>query len=447
MAGESDKPNLDREPEKPKPLARTFSCPGCGGNVVIRFPGAVLSCACEFCHVVIDVTDSNYRIIEGFFYKMKGYEPFVPLGTRAELKGKTWELIGYMVRSDTVSNYMWEEYLLFNPYYGFRWLTRNGNHWSLVTMIKDKPSENKMFSGAYITSVSLYERQFKLYYRGRAKVEFVTGEFYWKVKADTRVEMSDFVSAPYMLSCEQDSSEKVWSLSEYIEADEVEKAFKPERLLSRPKDYAPNQPIPDIRVSSQISRMLLGAFLLLLALQIWQVSINPEHVVYSDAQIYQPNDKNAPTYTTKTFDLSRPVSGVRLTFRSDVDNSWLYLSGEMVNDETGETYPFGETVEYYSGYDGGESWSEGSRTVSKFIAAVPRGKYYLNIDSESGDFRTQAPQQYSLAVTEGAQVNGNFWWVLAGLLVAPILSWIVAYSADSMRWANSDYSPYRSSES
>ncbi len=250
-----------------------------------------------------------------------------------------------------------------------------------------------------------------------------------------------------MLSCEQDSSEKIWSLSEYIEIDEVEAAFKPENRLSRPRNYAPNQPVADIKVSSYISRILLVAFLLLLGLQIWQVSINPAHVVYNDRQAYRPNDKNAPTYTTKTFELTRPVSGVQLIFGSDVDNSWLYLSGEMVNDDTGETYPFGETVEYYSGYDGGESWSEGSRTVSKFIAAVPKGKYYLNIDSESGDFRTQEPQQYSLAVTEGAQVNGNFWWVLAGLLVAPILSWIVAYSADSMRWAESDYSPYRSSES
>src|SRR5690554_4513295 len=123
----------------PKPMARSFDCPNCGGSVVIRTPGLAMSAVCGSCKTVIDVTNNNYRILSEYFATQKNYTPSIELGTRGKLRGRLWEVIGFMVRADKGSGYQWEEYLLFNPYYGYRWLTQGLGHWSLVTTIKSKP--------------------------------------------------------------------------------------------------------------------------------------------------------------------------------------------------------------------------------------------------------------------------------------------------------------------
>lgn len=442
MAGSSEESSA----KKAKPLARSFACPACGGTVTIRYPGAALSCVCEFCQTVIDATDSNYRIIEKYFSKTRHFEPFVPLGTRGKLKGKDWEVVGYMVRADEVSGYFWDEYLLFNPYYGYRWLTCNGDHWSFVTTIKQKPQSrtHSQSTSWYKVKMELEGRDFKLFYRGRAKVLFVLGEFYWKVKADSLVNMEDYISPPYMLSSESDGKEIVWSISEYLEVDDVAAAFKPAKKLKRPSKVAPNQPSSAAVSWQYMSKLWLASFVILTVLQVWQLGYNNSRQVLDSSPVYTANAKNAPTYTTAVFNIDRDKTGALLEFSTSVDNSWLYVSGEMVNDDTGETFPFAQTIEYYHGYDGGESWSEGGTSNNVFLSAVPKGKYYLNIDTESGDFKDTNPHVLNVVVKQSPPLYGNYFWCLFLLSLLPGISAWSNTSFESTRWSESDYNPYAS---
>ncbi|MFX5714390.1 hypothetical protein ABTE40_21855, partial [Acinetobacter baumannii] len=78
-------------------------------------------------------------------------------------------------------------------------------------------------------------------------------------------------------------------------------------------------------------------------------------------------------------------------------NSWLYVSGELVNNDTGVSYSFDRSVEYYHGYDDGEYWTEGSNHESVLVPAVPAGRYYINLDYESGMYTDFNQRTFSLA--------------------------------------------------
>src|SRR4051812_40401476 len=108
MAGEASRP-------------RTLQCPSCGAAVPLRAAGQSLVAACAHCKSVLDVTDPGLAILSRYA-KAKVCEPLIPLGLRGKLKGDKWEVIGFLRRSDGSGKYQWDEYLLFNPLKGFRWL-------------------------------------------------------------------------------------------------------------------------------------------------------------------------------------------------------------------------------------------------------------------------------------------------------------------------------------
>ncbi|MGN7062052.1 DUF4178 domain-containing protein, partial [Neisseria sp. P0001.S006] len=67
--------------------------------------------------------------------------PLIPLGTRGKFHGDAYEAIGFQVRTIHVEGeaYSWAEYLLFNPFKGFRYLTEYNGHWNDVKPVKSLP--------------------------------------------------------------------------------------------------------------------------------------------------------------------------------------------------------------------------------------------------------------------------------------------------------------------
>ena len=67
--------------------------------------------------------------------------PLIPLGTRGTWHGQPHDVIGFQQRSIEVDGerYAWDEYVLFNPYHGFRYLTYYNGHWNDVTVVRERP--------------------------------------------------------------------------------------------------------------------------------------------------------------------------------------------------------------------------------------------------------------------------------------------------------------------
>src|SRR5207253_2319803 len=84
-------------------------------------------------------------------------------------------------------------------------------------------------------------RTYKIFQDAPAVVEYVKGEFYWRVEQGETVRAVDFVAPPQMLSLEMTESEMNWSVGTYMTNAEIEKAFGVTDL-PKPWSVAPNQP-------------------------------------------------------------------------------------------------------------------------------------------------------------------------------------------------------------
>jgi len=434
MAGDPPSHAADRPPEHPTPRVKTFSCPSCGASVSVQYPGASLSAVCDSCHSVIDVTNSNYAILSTYARATGTYQPVIPLGTRGKLAGRTWEVIGFMVRRD--NDYFWEEYLLFNPYYGYRWLVRADNHWSFVQMIKKKPRQTKRTSAI----ASLDGKNFRLFNRGTGEVVYVIGEFYWKVIVASTVEMEDYINPPLMLSREKSDNDIVWSVGTYTEPKVIQEAFKLDKV-AHPRGVAPNQPSKDTNSWNSIKKQWLAFVVFLTLAQMFFAVTASNSKAASGTFSYTPNTKVSDLSSGK-FTLVKSLANAKIQITSPVDNSWLWVSGDLVNNADGTTFPFEQTAEYYHGSDSDGAWTEGDQSCEQTISAVPGGDYYLNFDIESGDYKDTTPRSFTVTVWRDVPNFGNYFLCLFFLFFSAMIAWMKMRQVEVARWSNSDYSPY-----
>ncbi|HEX4925548.1 MAG TPA: DUF4178 domain-containing protein, partial [Bdellovibrionales bacterium] len=362
MAGET--------PAPPSSVA-VVDCPNCGSGVQIRAQGRSLTAVCRSCFAVLDCSTPELKILQESQKRTK-FVPLIPIGKRGKVHGELYEVIGYMVRSDHTGVYEWEEYLLFNPYKGFRWLTQMYGHWNYVLPLKNKARE-------YDDSATHLNRSYRQFLNGSAKVQFVLGEFYWRVKTGDETRVIDFIHPPEILSKEWDKFEEIWSLGTYIEGEELRKAFGLETPLPSKTGIAPNQPSDWGPVYASVRNMALVGFAALFAIQLVYLLSASNEVVYRQA--YPTGSyEYGKTIVTPSFDLNKNRSNVAIYLRSPVNNNWLEAELELVNDGNGESMSFEQGVEYWSGYD----WSEGSQRSDIMLSEVPGGRYHLAMDVTSG---------------------------------------------------------------
>ncbi|MEZ0299941.1 MAG: DUF4178 domain-containing protein [Candidatus Methylacidiphilales bacterium] len=454
---------------RPVKLASSFSCPNCGAGVTVRAEGQSLSVVCSHCASVIDSADPNHRILSKAKARQK-YAPLIPLGTRGKLFGSTWEVIGFMRRTDGTGVYPWFEYLLFNPWRGFRWLVNSNGHWSFVSMTKGRPHpvglpDNPM--GAHASEhIELEGIEYKRFLTGQAVVSYVYGEFYWQVSTKDRVSVADFISPPKMLSMEKDNDEIVWSVGEYVEPEVVEEAFKVS--LPTPTGVAANQPNPYSRASTRMFLMAVFFYALIIVGQMYNIIASPNSRVVSQSFTYTPKPADAtagtnptpakagtgtsatsppaagatptpavPDYVTKEFEITSSSSNIDIDINANVNNNWLSYNLVLVDTKNDKNYLAQGETSYYSGSDSDGSWSEGSQSFSTTFESVPRGRYRLEIDLEADEKLTQ-PVSFTIIGYEGAPVWQNF--VLVGLALCVLPIWAMARSGsfESARWSEGD---------
>ena len=412
---------------KEAPKVRTLSCPSCGAPLTVRGLLQTESIGCGACGAILDLTDENLQVISTFQTKTR-LQPLIPLGTRGKLLGDLLEVIGYMRRKVTVEgvDYEWSEYLLFNPYKGFRWLSEYNGHWTFIRTLTERPEG--------ITAPSFLNRTFRHFQTSTARVTYALGEFFWRVQAGETARVEDYVSPPYLLSREKSEKEIVWSLGQYIDPEVIRSSFALKTAMPPRIGVYSCQPSPYGASASTVYRML--AWFLLAAVVIHAVVglLSQNKLVYRADFSYRPTS-GEKSFVTDAFDLPGRTSNVVVRTHADVSNSWMYLSLALINQDTGQAYDFGREISYYSGTDSDGSWSEGSRDDDAVVPSVPAGRYYLRIEPEN------AGDNVSYAVRVYRDVPRWSFFVLAvvALLVFPGLLFSRQRYFEIQRWAESDH--------
>jgi hypothetical protein len=422
---------LDEDERAVRTQAKSLSCPQCGGPIELRAPDQTQRVACSYCGSLLDAT-GGFAVLEAL--KRPGFKIAIPLGSEGRLHGVKWTVIGAMERSVTVDalRYPWREYLLYEPAHGFRWLVETNGHWSFV-----EPVNAGDISGQ--VSPRYGRTKFLHFQNGDAVVDYVVGEFYWAVARGDTVASRDFVSPPLMLSEETDAKnqEVTWSLGTYLEPRELEKAFGVSGLPWR-KGIAPNQPSPWKGRAGGLWRTALLAFGAMFLVYLFLFFTSLGSVFQQTVTLGPGLVPGAPESATFTepFVVSRRGT-LQVKVQAPVNNSWLYLDGALINDETGSIDEFDVEVSYYSGSDSDGSWSEGDRSAVAYIRSVPPGRYVLRLAPQWQP--GLQPSSYDVSVRSRVPRFSQLFFLSILLFFWPIrVSWRSS-RFESQRWSESDH--------
>jgi hypothetical protein len=424
----------------------SLKCPQCAGPLEVRAPDRTERLACPWCGSLLDAT-RDLAVLEAL--SKPPIRPLVPLGAKGRLQGATWTVIGVMERSVTVEDvrYPWTEYLLYEPRHGFRWLVEAKRHWSFVEPLNPGDVE---------PDLARYQgERFAHFQSGQARVDHLLGEFYWAVARGETTETDDYVKPPRMLSREATAEaggrggtsqgEVNWSLGTYLPPGEVWSAFALKGDPPEPEGVGPHQPSPWSGALGSIWRTGMLAVAAIFVVFVFLTAVGGKTVHSQTVSIPRgvaPGTPEAATFAGPIF-ITRD-GNVQVKVHAPVSNSWLYLDGALINEETGAVDEFDMEVSYYFGSDSDGSWSEGSTSATRFVPSVPPGRYLLRLQPqwEAG----QAPPDYDLTVRSQVPRFLYAFVAILAVLAWPALALWKWFRFEVARWSESDHPWISSSE-
>ncbi len=425
---------------RPLPRVKAIACPNCGGAVELRGLGTSLHAACVQCLSVLDVSQPQVQIVQKFEEAQRRM-PNLPLGTRGKLNGKPYEVLGFQVRAIQADGveYTWDEYVLFNPYHGFLYLSEYAGHWTLIEPMPYLPQPG---FGATL-GVRTGGKDYRLFQTSWPRTVYVMGEFPWRVKVGDQVTARDYTAPPESLSEEISGSEVNWSRGRYIEGRDLWQAFQQPGAPPPAFGVYFNQPNPHGSTRSLWAVTALFTLILFTAMLFtWLMSRNER--VFSGSYSFTPGIGEA-SFVTQPFVLQGGPDNVEMEIKTDLENDWAAFDFALINEETGTAYNFDKETEYYRGRDSDGSWSEGDRAASVRVGGIPGGRYYLRVEPEmekpsgisvftSGTKRVN----YQLTLIRGKAVLWPYFLMMPFLWIPPVWALLRRSGFESQRWSEAD---------
>jgi Domain of unknown function (DUF4178) len=424
-------------PASARTQATRLACPHCDGSIELRAPDQTMRVGCPYCGALIEVADGPLEVLKVQGKKARSARLEIPLGSQGEFEGRTLTVIGWVQRAARIgrAEYPFEEYLLYHPDLGFRWLVESDGHWSYV-----KPVDTGEV-GADDGEATYGGVTFRVFQTAPLIVKHVLGELYWRVEIGERVTGRDYVAPPAMLSCERGDKEINWSLGEWISTERVQRTFPKAERLRAARGVAPNQPAVARGVMTTFGIALSAAIIagIVVAGRATDTQVATfECDQAAPAPTGGPAEPLAPSGVcfSKPFELAGDQN-IAIQLTGSVSNSWISVGGDLVNDATGDVESFERDVEYYYGYTDGESWSEGSTDATVHLTPMPAGRYVMRLELASNQ------RSYSVRATvveDVFRVTG--WFKLAIVILVPGIGiGLIWFLRERKRWADSDSPP------
>jgi len=389
---------------------------------------------CPNCNSLLDVNQGNLSYFKTLTPPENAPSFVLQVGMEGTFPGDArFKIIGAVVRSVTIEGitYYWHEYLLYNPSIGFRWLVHSDNQWNFVEPVNPaEVADSGIYApGGYVTYNGT---KYKIFQDAPAVVQYVQGEFYWRVEQGETVRAIDYVAAPMMLSQEVTANEVNWSAGVYMTNADIEKAFGVSGL-PKPWGVAPNQPFTG---SFYYTWGILPLVLLFLVAMVMIPLSGLTTVIFSQQITLPPmaSATQAQTVFSSPFTV-KANRNVRITASAPVSNSSAELDIDLINDQSQEVESVNVPIEYYSGVDDGEAWSEGGQTQDATISSLPGGTYTLRVEGTWDQW--QQPLPVNVKVEQNVFRGVNFCCAFIALAIVPIFGVIRKWSFEHSRWKDS----------
>lgn len=402
---------------------RAITCHSCGGAIAVKAAGYSVTIACQYCGSLLDVANPDVQLITE--YHQAAGSSALPLGVRGTIFGIEWEVIGYLERSD--GDAAWTEYLLFNPYGGYRWLVLSDGEWQFGTMLLDMP--DRKGSEAVRWNGATYNQDYAAL---TTTTDRVVGEFYWRVRAGEQVQGCTYSDDDDgMLSLERSDGEVNWTLLESISDADVRAAFglpapKRSSFASLGGDFHKAKSMR----GSDLPFMFLMAFVSALIIFIIMAVFGMSTASFEGRSSVRGNGPER-NVTLGTISTGRPYQFVTVRVRSSTfDNRWIDLDYSLVDRKSQQSFDASSVVEHYTGRDSDGPWSEGSYETRTLFGNVPQGGYDIVVDMSSHRWSDGSGVDSVLAdeevflwfdATVGGFSWGNYWLLCCLLFAGPML--------------------------
>jgi DNA-directed RNA polymerase subunit RPC12/RpoP len=418
-----------------------LNCSQCGGALDLKAPDQAERIWCPYCGAGHDVTQGKLQFF-GTLKKKGRVEPAIPLGSSGTIDGDAYVIAGFMQRSVKFDiTYYWTEYLLYNAAKGYSWLVNSDDHWSFVTPLRPGEVQDAT-NGPYAARTVAYEgKVYRLFQTATAKVTFVSGEFYWRVEVGEAVDTADYIAPPFGISREVTRSgaqEISYSHARYLPVEEVRAAFNV-RDLPRPRTVGPMQPF----TGSDLTSLWMMMLTLLIAVAIVIGIRQPRRTVLDrtfEIAAAAPSASTPPNgrlLFTEPFQLTGK-DNLAVEAQTDVNNGWLYVGADLVNENTGELVSFDLPLEFYSGVEDGSHWTEGTRNRSIHLARPSPGSYVLRLSTEWEV--SKPPPMLRVIIREGVFRWPYFLLALIAISILPFFAIIRRVAFETERWKDSSFS-------
>lgn len=403
-----------------------INCTKCGTSTSIEHDIEVQSFGCSSCKSLFKFRNNELIFVKKFDYN--SIVPMLKIGQKGQIEGIEYEIVGIIIKR-VYQTYYWREYTLKSKDNKYRYLSETDGHWILLEEIPIDIDLSRKFKTLTHNSIS-----YDLYDHTNATIDGIYGFFDSSIPTDT-IKVADYIKPPLCVSVEEIDTTKTCYEGRHFSKSEVKKAFG---NLELPSKSGIGIVQPFLFNFSNTAIVFCSVAILILITQIFVNQNRTETHVLSKNFAF--SDYVGKDYVSESFTLEGGSAPMTISIHSDVNNSWANAQIALVNEKTNEEEYANKDLEYYQGYEGGESWSEGSQGEKFNICGVSEGKYHLVI----------TPQKQPDSSNESLSVNvvwkePSMWNFFISALIMGITLLILFFANknfEQRRWESSDFSPF-----
>ena len=409
---------------------RHIKCPNCDAPLEVSGGREVQTQVCEYCGAQNDLTGAEARVMG---VNPEGYDPgFVfEIGQAGTFRGQRYEICGRMLYEDD-EGYQAREYLLHNPNEGYLWLASENGHYLLNRPTQQAPAHDPFRMQAK-QRVSVAGGTFQFYEWGTSRLVYVDGALPWQAKTGDTNHYADLIAPPKMFQVESDVQEVEYFIGEYMTPQEVFTAFGIEGPPPTVWSVHPAQPFRRGPVA-KILMVVGGLFALTnLGLLFWSMGQGGHELLEQTfmASSYLKECVSRP-FTVG------PEAVMSMSINAPLNNSWLACDVALLDEKTQNVIAEADAeISYYQGVEGGESWSEGSRSSTTYFTAPPPGTYRLILKAAagSGEAGMALGEPLTIRVAQGAVLSRFFLAAFIITLLVPLFEIMRQVLFEKRRWA------------
>ncbi len=312
------------------------------------------------------------------------------------------------------------QYLLFNPRRGTLWLSSYLGHWDLSETWRVLPAGEPRALRKGDAMKSHDGRSWLLVEQGTSVIRYVDGALPWVAHIGDRsdyVELAAADGSGELYEVEYRQGEMEVGRGRWLSVADVAQATGKE--IAKPQVRRENV----AQVLKTYNGMLWIAGLILVVNIVFALMT----LSLGDRVLDQRLDTEAlrGEVLTEPFNVASPGNVIDVSFEAPLDNAWMSIDWAVVRGDEEVIHVDDGDLEYYHGVEGGESWSEGSRSSTSYLRIDEAGSYRLLVRAVSarGEAVEAQPSQVPVRVKviDGARPP---WFALLAL-GASVLAFIM----------------------